>query len=329
MYRKDQNPFLTRKSEQENTRRARRNEQLEFKRLVNKQREYVGENHQIEFADVKIDNPYKTKNPVLTKDLNPIKQQEKFQRHTFSKYVNSYELDLMFFTYNEKFQPTIYLVLININTRFAYIVLITDKETETIKRAISKLIYYGAKISHVRHDGEKSLESPDMKKFWREMNINYYSSTSKFTNKNRIVDRFIRTLRDLYFNSVGTKKLSYEKQHDVMQQIVTYYNNTEHSSTGIKPAEMTYEQEYKYIETMTRMDKMQRQKQSKEGLYNFKKGDKIKVYLDMSKTSESFVKKRGNYIHEATFIEYRHGNVLCSVNGVQIEIPIYWVKPTV
>ena len=329
MYRKNQNPFLTRKSEQENTRRLRRSEQLEFKRLANKQREYVGENHQISFDDVKIANPYKTKNPVLTKDLNPTKQQEKFQRHTFSKYVNSYELDLMFFTYNENYEPAIYLVLININTRFAYIVLISDKKEETIKRAISKLIYYGLKISHARYDGELSLNSPAMEKFWREMNINFYGTSSKFTNKNRIVDRFIRTLRDLYFNSVGKRKLSYEKQHDLLQQIVTFYNNTEHSSTGIAPAEMTYEQEYKYIETMTRMDKMQRQKQVNEGLYNFKKGDKIKVYLDLSKTSEAFVKKRGNYIHDATFIEYRHGNVICSVNGVEIEIPIYWVKPTV
>ncbi len=329
MYRKNQNPFLQRVDEQENTRRSRRTEQLEFKRLVNKQREYVGENHQISFDDVKIQNPYKSKNPVLTKDLNPTKQQEKFQRHTFSKYVNSYELDLMFFTYNEKYEAAIYLVLININTRFAYIVLMTDKETETIKRAISKLIYYGLKISHVRHDGEKSLDTPEMEKFWQEMNINVYRSPSKFTNKNRIVDRFIRTLRDLYFNSVGNKKLSYEKQHDLMQQIVTYYNNTEHSSTGIAPAEMTYELEYKYIDTMSRMDRMQRQKQVNEGLLNFKKGDKIKIYLDLSKTSEAFVKKRGNYIYDATFIDYHHGNVICSVNGLEIEISIYWVKPKV
>lgn len=327
MYRKFPNPFLERVNEQENLRRSKRLQQLQSKRLVNHQKEYVGENHQISIEDVTINNPYKSKNQMLTKDLNPIKQQEKLQRHTFSKYINSYELDLMFFTFNPNFNQAIYLVMININTRFAHIVLIPDRTIESIKRAISKLIYYGLKISHVRYDGELALNSIEMKEFWQSMNINFYSSTSKFTNKNRIVDRFIRTLRDLYFNSVGDKKLSYENQHDLMQQIVTFYNNTEHSSTGMTPAEMTYEHEYKYIETMTRMDKMQRQKQIKEGLYNLKNGDKIKVYLDMSKTSEGFFKKRGNYVHDATFIEYRHGNVICDVNGVTIEIPIYWVKP--
>ena len=327
MYRTQPNPFLERKNEQARTRRSRRGEQLEYKRRLQQQREYVGENHQIDFADVKIENPYKSKNPMLAKDLNPTKQQEKLQRHTFSKYVNSYELDLMFFTFNPNLKQAFYLVLININTRFAYIVLIADKTKESIKRAISKLIYYGAKIAHVRYDGELALNSKDMLEFWNSMNIDFYSSSSKFTNKNRIVDRFIRTLRDLYFNNVGDKKLSHERQHDLMQQIVTYYNNTKHSSTAIAPAEMTYEQEYKYIETMTRLDKMQRQKQVKEGLNNFKNGDAIKVYLDMSKTQESFTKKRGNYVHDATFIEYRHGNVVCKINNKIVEIPIYWVKP--
>ena len=224
-----QNPFQQRTDEQIQLRRSRRLQNTQTKRKQIQQRNYVGENHEIALENVTIDNPYKTKNPVFRKDLNPVKQQEKLQRHTFAKQVNSYELDLMFFTYNEKFDPAIYLVLININTRFAQIVLIPNKDVESIKRAISKLIYYGLKITNIRYDGELALNSQEMKKFWTEMNINFYRSTSKFTNKNRIVDRFIRTLRDLYFNTVGTKKMSYEKQHDVMQQIVTIYNNTEHS----------------------------------------------------------------------------------------------------
>ena len=323
MYRRFDNPFAKRENEQSNQRKNRRQTKL----VNDRQRRYVGENHQIPVDEITIENPYKTKNPVLMKDLNPSKQQEKLQRHTFAKVVNSYELDLMFFTYNTNLEPAIYLVLININTRFAHIVLIPDKSVESIKRAISKLIFYGAKITNVRYDGELALNSKDMQEFWSLMNINFYRTTSKFTNKTRIVDRFIRTLRDLYFNSVGSKKLSHEKQHDLMQQLVTIYNNTEHSSTGMKPAEMTYEQEYKYIETMTRMNNLQRQKQIKEGLYEFEEGDPIKIYLDKSKTDKAFDKKRGNYVNDATFIEYNHGNAICKWNDKLIEIPIYWIKP--
>ena len=166
-----------------------------------------------------------------------------------------------------------------------------------------------------------------MQEFWKSLNIEFFRSTSKFTNKTRIVDRFIRTLRDLYFNTVGNKKISREKQHDLLQQLVTIYNNTEHSSTGMKPAEMNYEQEYKYIETMTQLNKIQRQKQIKEGLYEFKEGDPIKVFIDPAKTPEKFVKKRGNYVYDATFLRYNHGNVICNLNDHTIEIPIYWVKP--
>lgn len=327
MFRKFPNQLDEKKIEDSNRRRSRRLQQTESKRLAEAQKRYVGENHQIDIDDVKIDNPYKTKNTAFSKDLNPNKQQEKLQRPTFAKHVNSYELDLMFFNFNKKMQPAIYLVLININTRFAHIVLIPDKSTESVKRAISKLIYYGTKITNIRYDGELALESQDMKDFWNLMNVNFCRSTSKYTNKTRIVDRFIRTLRDLYFNTVGDKSVSFEKQHDILQQLVTIYNNTEHSSIGMKPAEMTYADEYKYIETMTKMCNVQRQKQVKEGLFNLKYGDKIKIYLDGSKTQDMFAKKRGNYIHDATFIEYSHGNVICLFDNRPIEIPIYWVKP--
>lgn len=291
------------------------------------QKEYVGDSHQVALEKVTIANPYKTKNVTLERDLNPFKQQEKLQRHTFAKVVNSYELDLMFFEYNTNLDLATYLVLININTRFAYIVLISNNDVESIKRAISKLIYYGLDITNLRYDGELALNSKEMQEFWKSMNIEFFRSTSKYTNKTRIVDRFIRTLRDLYFNTVGNKKISREEQHDLLQQLVTIYNNTEHSSTGMKPAEMNYEQEYKYIETMTQLDKIQRQKQIKEGLYEFKEGDPIKVFINKAKTSEKFDKKRGNYIHDATFLRYNHGNVICNLNDHTIEIPIYWVKP--
>lgn len=321
------NPFEERIKEQSALRRSRRLENLSSKRFINSHKNYVGENHQIPIENITISNPYKTKNNTIFKDLNPYNQETKLKRYTYSKYINSYELDLMFFTYNNNLEQAIYLVLININTRFVYIVLIPDKSIESIKRAIYKLIYYGLKITHVRYDGEGALNSQEMKEFWENINVNVHRSTSKFTNKSRIVDRFIRTLRDLYFNTVGNKNISYENQHTLMQELVTYYNNTPHSTTGIKPTEMTYQQEYEYIDTMNKLTNIQKQKQYKEGLYNFQYGDKIKIYINPSKTNESYVKKRGNYVYEATFIEYNHGNVICELNKNIIEIPIYWLKP--
>jgi hypothetical protein len=291
------------------------------------QKEYVDENHQIEIQKVEIENPYKTNNSTFPKDLNPKKQQKKFQRPTFSKYVNSYEIDLGFFKYNEKLTHSIYLVLININTRFVYIVPIADKTTESIKKGISNLIYYGKKITNVRYDREMGLNSEEMKKFWKSMDINFYRTTSKYTNRTRIVDRFIRTLRDLYFNTVGIENLNYKEHHEIIQQIVTIYNNTKHSSIQMKPSEMNYSKEYKYIARMKEISKKQRRKQYEEGLYDFKNGDRIKIFLNVKKTSKVFEKKRGNYIHDAVFKEYKHGNVVCLYENKEIEIPIYWMKP--
>ena len=51
----------------------------------------------------------------------------------------------------------------------------------------------------------------------------------------------IRTIRDMYYtwhSSTNFKKIDTQKQHDILQQLVTIYNNTYHTSIKMKPVEM-------------------------------------------------------------------------------------------
>lgn len=292
-----------------------------------------GENHELSLEDVKINNPFKTKikNPNATyiKDDNPKIKQKQFQRPYFSPNINSYECDLVFISNNDNLKQNVYLFLININTKYLYILLLHNKDQYSIQRAFQKLIYYGLRINSIRFDDESSFNSSLMQRYFERMNISVYHNSSPYINKNRIVDRVIRTIRDMYYTwheSVNFKNIDTQKQHDILQQLVTIYNNTYHTSIKMKPVEMTYDLEYEYIKKCQQKLKEIKEKQQLNGYFKFKFGDKIKIYLNESKTNNAFKKHRGNYVHDATFIAYDHGNAIVEFDGKKIIIPIYWIK---
>ena len=292
-----------------------------------------GDNHEISFENVNIINPFKTKiknpNSNYIKDKNPKIIQKQFQRPYFSPVINSYECDLVFFSNNEKLKENVYLFLININTKYLYILLLHNKDQYSIKRAFEKLIYYGLRINSIRFDDESSFNSSLMKRYFEKLNISVYSNSSPYINKNRVVDRVIRTIRDMYYTwheSVNFKQIDSQQQHNILQQLVTIYNNSYHTTIKMKPIEMNYELEYKYIEKCRQKLNEVKNKQRKNGYFKFKYGDPIKIYLNESKTNNSFNKHRGNFIHDATFISYEHGNALVLYKNKEILIPLFWIK---
>ena len=273
-------------------------------------------------------NVVKEEEQPITNDLNPKAMQKKYQRPYFSPIFNSYEADLAFITTNEKFRQSIYLFLVNINTRYLYILQLTDKETSTLKHSFEKLIFYGLRINSIRFDGECGLNSKSMLKYFEDNDIKVYSNSSAYINKNRIVDRVIRTIRDMYEtylrkNKIDFKKITLTKEENILQQLVTIYNNTYHRSIGKAPSQMTYEDELKYIQSKQKQIKELVKKNISRELIIFEYGDPLLIYLDNSKTNSVFEKRRGNYNIEATFIQYENGNIVCEVNGDYITIPYY------
>ena len=326
-----------------------------------------GQKRELDLSQVKLKNPFKTKYKYestperLQPNVNEIshdhsikQNMKKFKRPYFSPYVNSYECDIAFIGNNPKLKLFPYLFLININTKYLYILKLNNKDIASIKHAFEKWIYYGLRINSLRSDDESAIKSLDS--YFKKLHIKTFHSSSKFTNKNRIVDRVIRTIRDMYYSITGDKVIDPDKQHNILQQLVTIYNNTIHGATGKKPAEMTYEDEYEYIDKMKHKLENVKRMQKRAGLLSLKNGDPIKVYLDFSKTNKAFQKKRGNFIYDATFIDYVNCNAKIKISenlskdlkidkdkgriingsnrdipGVtlkknEIVIPLYWIK---
>jgi hypothetical protein len=79
-------------------------------------------------------------------------------------------------------------------------------------------------VESIRADGDTRF-GEEFDKFLDNNNIKKYYSTWKFINKNRVVDRFIRTLRD----AVGIDG-SLVLNTEIVQRIVYLYNRTPHTA---------------------------------------------------------------------------------------------------
>ena len=184
-----------------------------------------------------------------------------------------------------------------------------------------------------------------MLQLYKTHDIKYYESSSKYINKNRIVDRVIRTIRDLMFkyNNSG-ENINDPKTHNILiQKFVQIYNQTPHltlwkcvgknSNKKYKYEDLTPEKvqnDYTIEQLYINYKKKQLQEvllnQAQHKLNKMKYGDHLKIYLDQSKTKSSFQKKRGKFITDAIFIQYYHGNVICRLtSGNEVIVPIYYV----
>ena len=78
--------------------------------------------------------------------------------------------------------------------------------------------------------------------------------------------------------------LSVSKHRNLMQQIVAIYNNTVHKTTGLKPIEMTFQQELDYIKNKERELKSQIAIQKQNGLLDYEYGDMFIWRWNLSRT---------------------------------------------
>jgi hypothetical protein len=71
--------------------------------------------------------------------------------------------------------------------------------TKNAKHVVDVLEYMKRyfKIENVKGDYDKAFIAKETYKYLKENNINYYFTMFKYTNRNRVVDRVIRTIRDM------------------------------------------------------------------------------------------------------------------------------------
>jgi hypothetical protein len=177
------------------------------------------------------------------------------------------------------------------------------------------------KITSIRGDDDLSF-SGVFQEFLQTHNIKYFFSGSKYTNKNRVVDRVIRTIKD----GVGLDRelLLFPS---IVQKIVNYYNNTPHSAYKNKFSPIQVQNDNELESWFIRQQKAKLLEVLKITKHTYKPGNILLIHRPVNKTSDLFRKRRRNFDELATFIQYVHGNVQVELKTKKVEIlPIYYTK---
>ena len=209
--------------------------------------------------------------------------------HIYSKHPNAYQMDTFF--YREEKTPyeqssrhqRCYLMIININSRKAYAYKMNDKGDGEVLKALNKFINEVKDIYSITSDQDKAYLSNAVLSFMKDHDIRYRTTTDNDHDKLAIINRFMRTIRDLR-----------DRNEEDILDIVDAYNDMPHKSLSNKaPNEFTDEDERKYIE-----------QQNQNNPYDFQPNEKVRVVLD----SNPFAKKRSKVSKVSYIIDSRVGN---------------------
>jgi hypothetical protein len=144
---------------------------------------------------------------------------KKYSKPYFSSDFHEWEIDFMIVPFNHKppqfiFKHFInnllnadegnsnfyYLFAININTRYLYVFPNFKKDSSTVINSISNIIKDDKYIKSIRGDYNRAFVNATLINYLTNHNIRYYFTPNVYTNRNRIVDRVIHTIPDMFYN---------------------------------------------------------------------------------------------------------------------------------
>ena len=202
------------------------------------------------------------------------KTMRQFMYPIFSGKPGAYQMDTLV---NANGIPPYFLILINVNTRkgFAYPMLL--KNGNEVYRCFNNFLDdIQNDISSITSDQDPAYTTPDMLYLFQIFKINHLRTTKNNHNKLGIINRFIKTLRDL------NKEPTFTIQS--MNKCIEVYNKHKHRAIGKSPNDFTYKDEMDYIRRKWRQTNYIRS----AGLLN--RNDHVRI-LD----EELFKKKRFAY----------------------------------
>ena len=184
-------------------------------------------------------------------NINEKQSKKTYSLKAYSKIPNSYIGDLFF-----EGKDYAFLLLININTRFAYayklgkvetkeIINIDDNKIESEEKyatldqksikALIKAFYEHLKqhpINMLRFDGERAINSPGFQEYLNDKNIKFVKTIPNVHTSLGLIERLCRTIRDIAFN-LGyepDKKTGKIITQNRMTKILRYYNEAKHDT---------------------------------------------------------------------------------------------------
>ena len=137
------------------------------------------------------------------------------------------------------------LCVIDLFSKYAWVITIKDKKGTSIVNAFKKIILEGQrKPNKIWGDQGSEFYSQSFKDFLKINNIEVYSTFNE--GKSVVAERFIRTLKNKICKHMNA--ISKNIYIDVLNDIVNKYNNTVHETIKIKPIDITNDSYVEYNE---------------------------------------------------------------------------------
>lgn len=213
----------------------------------------------------------------------------KFFLPIYSKTPGSYQFDTLI--QSKGSSPPAFLIFVNINSRKGYAYPLRNKNTDSVMTALKEFVN-STHPKTLTSDQDSAYLAKTITEFFNDKNITHYTTEKHNHNILGIINRLIRTLRDLNRD----RDFSIES----MTKYLKTYNDTIHSSTGIPPNKFTSADEERYIKKMN--DKTDAIISDSE--FKLNPGEKVRVVIDL----DPLKKKRNKLSQNYYIVDSEQGN---------------------
>jgi hypothetical protein len=237
---------------------------------------------------------------ALPKDVHKVgaDPRQHYYHPIFTPYHGGYQIDLL--QQSENGNPPFYLIAINVNTKYAYAYPLRGKDEKSVEGALRKFVSEAGKpekVAHVSADWESAWAGNKVTSFLESQGITSKLITDQQHSALGVIDRFIRTLRDM-----AEKEDKRDISPSEMEHLLDLYNNSVHSAIGMTPAEMNGNRkaEKKYI--FQKLYEQERREQISD--YNLSIGRYVRFMIPRKMTE----KRRYQVSKDVVKIVKRDGN---------------------
>src|SRR5215469_1592533 len=262
---------------------------------------------QEQYPDITADE---VQNILKKRSKDPYRMEKKmkpYQVKIFSQSPDTWFHDL--FDNTNEGDPRYFHIFIGTNSRYAVVKPLADKNANSVLRTITEFVEEFDPVK-LTSDEEAAFKSERVCAYLESKDILVMFIEDSNHTSLGIIDRFIRTLRDMNTAHETSKSQSHDVKYRVftearMKKLVNIYNNTYHNSIHCTPKEMheNFGLERDYI-----LECLKRREKQKERISDFemKVGDWVRYVLPRHNGK---TKKRYRLSKEKYRIEERVGNM--------------------
>ena len=203
---------------------------------------------------------------------------------------DNFQMDIMYLPNPSRNKYKYLLTCLDVYSRYAFAEPILKKDKEDTLKGFLKIIHKSGKPKNLNVDSGKEFNNDIFKSYCDKNDIKIWFSNPEQDNKNAIVERFHRTLR----NKLLRYEVIFKKPYiDDLQKIINSYNNSYHTTIKTEPKKI-WDGDAKNNQTIT------------IPIYDFKIGDRVRHVTDISTFEKRFSTEK--YSKEIYTIEKIEGN---------------------